>query len=351
MELTVKASNGAYNITVENGLLLRAGSEIKRVVGDATLFLVADQTAYAHHGKRLQNELAAANVRYKTLLLPPGEPTKCEAWLFRILSAFAAAKLSRKDYVAAFGGGVCGDITAFAASIYLRGVKYIGIPTTLLSQVDSSVGGKTAIDLPEGKNLVGSFYAPCRVLIDPLLLGTLPKEEFACGMAEVIKYGAIYDAKLFGRLLKEDVRKQLDEVIFCCVDLKRQAVEADEFDTGKRMLLNFGHTYGHVLERYCNYQTYSHGQAVAAGMARITRVTEAMGRTAPGTLDALLAVLKKYGLPDDTGGCAVPRAEGEPILALDKKSGTNTISYVILEKIGKAALLKLPKEENLLWKL
>lgn len=343
MELQVKTSGGGYGIRIENGLFDGLAEELCPIVDGGKLFVVTDDTVDGIYGTRLKKQLTGIDYAY--LVLPHGEQTKCLSVLGDIYRAFAAAGLSRTDCVLAFGGGVIGDITGFAAATYLRGVKYVGMPTTLLSQVDSSVGGKVAVDLDEGKNLVGSFYAPCRVLIDPELLQTLPARVFRDGMAEVIKYGAIRDAALFDTLCGE-IDGKLPEIIARCVDIKREIVERDEFDTGERMLLNFGHTFGHVVEKLGNYETYTHGEGVAIGMLRITQKSEAMGKTLPGTAKKLRGCLEKYGLVFD--GFTFDRDAAQAVMVLDKKSTRNTIRYVILDRIGCASVMELPKEDTFL---
>ena len=225
----------------------------------------------------------------RSLVLPHGEPTKSFQTLPEIYSAMLNAKISRSDLVIALGGGVIGDLTGFAASSFLRGVKLVQIPTSLLAQVDSSVGGKVAVDLPQGKNLAGAFYHPKLVLIDPDVLNTLPHHFISDGMGEVIKYGCIKDRTLFDRLCAhasfEDLKPELTEIIARCVDIKRVVVEADQFDTGERMLLNFGHTLAHTIEQYYHYERESHGEDVGIGMYQITRIAKEQGLTATGCAD------------------------------------------------------------------
>ena len=214
-------------------------------------------------------------------------------------------RLTRSDLVIALGGGVIGDLAGFAAASYLRGVKLIQIPTSLLAQVDSSVGGKVAVDLPQGKNLVGAFYHPKMVLIDPDVLDTLPQHFINDGMGEVIKYGCIKDAELFNSLCShssfEDLKADLTDVITRCVDIKREVVEADQFDKGERMLLNFGHTLAHTIEQHYNYERESHGEAVGIGMYQITKIAEEKGLTAPRCAEKIKKALDIYGLPSQCG--------------------------------------------------
>ena len=245
------------------------------------------------------------------------------------------AKISRSDLVIALGGGVIGDLAGFAASSYLRGVRLVQIPTSLLAQVDSSVGGKVAVDLPEGKNLVGAFYQPSLVLIDPLVLNTLKERFINDGMGEVIKYGCIKDADLFSTLEShssfEDLKEELPAIITRCVDIKRMVVENDQFDTGERMLLNFGHTLAHTIEQHFHYQRESHGEAVAIGMYQITRIAEEKGLTPKGTAERIQKVLKTYGLPFE---CGLTLGTLTEAIDLDKKNLNGNLNVILLHEIG-----------------
>ena len=348
MIIKVNASARSYDIIIEDNIFDKIGEIIKENTKGAKVFFVIDENVFNLYGEKLRKILADSGIEFLHFVLPSGEKSKCGDMLFKIYSCLAKNKISRKDTVIALGGGVCGDLTGFAAATYLRGVRLIQIPTTLLAQVDSSVGGKVAIDLDEGKNLAGCFYPPHLVVIDPCFLKTLSESVFNCGMAEVIKYGAIYDKNLFDTLCdKENLSKNLEKIIARCVDIKRIIVENDEFDTGERMILNFGHTYGHIVEKYFNYEKYSHGEAVAIGMAHITAISEKEGISEKGTYEKLVNLLKKYSLYKEE---KIPREKGEETLLLDKKSGTDFINYIVLEKIGKSKILKLNKEDNFLWK-
>ncbi len=348
MKLNVDAKNLTYEILIEKGSLLRIGTRVKNVISNHKLFVITDDNVNKYHGKTLKESLKNNDINFEFIVLKHGEKTKSLESAKYLYDYLTEKNISRKDYIAAFGGGVVGDLAGFVASTILRGVKFIQIPTTLLSQVDSSVGGKVAINLDGGKNLVGSFYPPCDVVIDPELLVTLPEDEFSCGMAEVIKYGAIYDKKLFNKLLECDVKENIEEIIYRCVDIKREVVNEDEFDLGLRMILNFGHTYGHIVESYYNLEKFNHGQSVAIGMEKITYATEKMGLTKEGTYKNLKEIFKKYDLHFED--VLISKEDGEKILFHDKKSETDSINYVIISEIGKCEILKLKKEENLLWK-
>ena len=255
MKLTVDLKENSYPIYIENGILKNAGSYISQIFTGRRIMVISDDQVYPLYGEKLMSTFTSWECH--TLILPHGEPTKNFRTLPEIYSALLKAKISRSDLVIALGGGVIGDLAGFAAASFLRGVKLVQIPTSLLAQVDSSVGGKTAVDLPEGKNLVGAFYHPKLVLIDPDVLDTLPERFIHDGMGEVIKYGCIKDAALFETLKRhgsfDSLKKELASVICRCVDIKRIVVEADQFDTGERMLLNFGHTLAHTIEQYYHY--------------------------------------------------------------------------------------------------
>ena len=334
MKLVVNLEKNSYPIYIENNILSQAGEYISEVFSGKRIMIVSDDQVFALYGETL---LSSLKDRYEChhLVLPHGESTKNFQSLPIIYSAMLKAKISRSDLVIALGGGVMGDLAGFAAASFLRGVKLVQVPTSLLAQVDSSVGGKVAVDLPEGKNLVGAFYQPSMVLIDPLVLNSLPERFIHDGMGEVIKYGCIKDAALFDTLEKynsfEELKEILPSVIERCVDIKRIVVEHDQFDTGERMLLNFGHTLAHTIEQYYHYERESHGEAVAIGMYQISLIAEEKGLTAPGTSERILNLLKKYGLPYE---CGLPMEELIGAIKLDKKNLDNKLNVVLLHEIG-----------------
>lgn len=346
MNLTVKTSNSSYNILIENSIFDRIGEVIKNVAENNAVYVITDRNVDRIYGEKFKNHLKNSNVKFKYKVLPDGERTKSLKTLFELYSELAKANITRKDYIIAFGGGVIGDLSGFLAATYLRGTGLIQIPTTLLAQVDSSVGGKTAVDLPEGKNLVGSFYPPQKVIIDPEFIKTLPKRVLNDGMAEVIKYGAIRDEKLFSLLENNDIKDVANEVISTCVRIKKDVVENDEFDTGERMILNFGHTYGHIVESAYNYETYTHGEGVAIGMLRITKKTEEMGITEKGIAKRLAGLLKKNNLLFDNVN--IEKEKARKILNLDKKSSESIIKYAVITKIGSSEIMPLDKNDDFL---
>ena len=344
--LTVSLPGRSYDILIERGLLDRAGEHCRAVLPKADkLFVVTDSTVGPLYLKRIIPPLEAAGFETAICEVPAGEGAKCAGELTRLWECMMDFGLTRTDAVIALGGGVVGDLAGFAAATILRGVDFIQIPTTLLSQVDSSVGGKVAIDLDHGKNLAGAFWQPKLVLMDPDTLDTLPDATFADGMAEVIKYGCIFDRTFFDFLAQRPSRTQLMEeiehILYKCCDLKRIVVEEDERDTGKRMLLNFGHTLGHAYELAGHYETWTHGQAVAAGMVRAAGLGEKLGVTPAGTAEAIARALVPLGLPTEIP-CTME--EYAAAVGLDKKGAGADISLILLEEMGRAVPHKMPKQ-------
>ena len=336
MKLTVNLGKKSYPIYIENDILSQAFRFIPEVFKGKRIMVISDDHVFPLYGGALLKGLDGLYECHH-LVLPHGESTKSFQSLPLIYSAMLKAKISRSDLVIALGGGVIGDLAGFAAASFLRGEKLVQIPTSLLAQVDSSVGGKVAVDLPEGKNLVGSFYQPSMVLIDPTVLNTLPKRFINDGMGEVIKYGCIKDAALFELLEKyssfEELKEVLPSVIECCVNIKRIVVEHDQFDTGERMLLNFGHTLAHTIEQRCNYERESHGEAVGIGMYQLTRIAEEQGLTAAGTSERILNLLKSYGLPYECGFTVNELLEA---ITLDKKNLDGKLNLILLKEIGES---------------
>lgn len=337
MKLTVNLEKNSYPIYIENGILTNAGKHISGCFHGKKIMIISDENVFPLYGKNLLSSLDSCGYECHSLVLPHGEPTKSFQTLPKIYSAMLSARISRSDLVIALGGGVIGDLAGFAASSFLRGVKLVQIPTSLLAQVDSSVGGKVAVDLPQGKNLVGAFYHPSLVLIDPDVLETLPPHFISDGMGEVIKYGCIKDSSLFKQLCShtsfEDLKPELTEIITRCVDIKRIVVEADQFDTGERMLLNFGHTLAHTIEQYYHYERESHGEAVAIGMYQITKIAEDRGLSAPGCSDKIRKALEIYGLPFS---CGLSMSSLTKAVSLDKKNLNGHLNIVLLKEIGES---------------
>lgn len=343
--LHVNLPGREYDILMEKNLLSNCGDLIAKRLSPAKAVVVTDETVNALYGNRVCDSIAASGTAVKRVVLPAGETTKCLAQLSRIYSEALSFSVTRKDVIVALGGGVIGDLAGFAAATLLRGMPLVQIPTTLLAQVDSSVGGKVAIDVPEGKNLVGAFYQPKLVLTDPDTLSTLSDRIFFDGLSEVIKYGLIADRKLFELLQscqsREEICAHILPIIHTCCDLKRAVVEADELDTGLRMILNFGHTLAHVAEKQYHYETYTHGQAVAFGMVQISKIGELLGLSPYGTADTIKSLVTRFGLPAEIA----LSDEIQSTLALDKKSMGNQINIVLLSEIGKAFTYQMPAAE------
>lgn len=342
--ITVAASRG-YDVLIGRGLLAEAGARIAAISAGRTAAVVTDTNVLPLYGAQLCESLEKAGFRVVTHAICAGEESKDLAHYGALLGFLGESGLTRSDAVVALGGGVVGDLAGFAAATYQRGVGFVQVPTTLLAAVDSSVGGKTAIDLPTGKNQAGCFYQPNLVLCDPDTLASLPEREYRCGCGEIIKYGMLYDAALFDSLRRKPVREQLERVIAACVDWKRRVVAADEFDTGERQKLNLGHTFGHAIET-CSGLSVPHGCAVAAGMALITRAAAKRGLCAPETLAALLDILKEYNLPTETEYRAAALAAAA---MADKKRAGNTVKLIVPEAVGRCRILPVPVQELTDW--
>ena len=335
--LRVNLNERSYDIVNEAGILQHCGTHIAPRLGGTRCFVVSDTNVAPRYGDAVLDSLAAAGLEATLLTIPAGERSKTPEMLAWLWEQMAQGGVTRTDAVIALGGGVVGDLAGFAAATMLRGVDYIQIPTTLLAQVDSSVGGKVAVDLVAGKNLAGAFYQPKLVLMDPETLTTLPDRVFADGMAEVIKYGCIWDEALFAKLerlgSRAAVMREITDITTACCDIKRQVVEQDELDLGIRMILNFGHTLGHVYEKAYHYETYTHGEAVAAGMVAAAKLGQKLGHTPAGTEERIAALLAAFGLPT---AIEAERTVCETVLGLDKKNQGKTIHFIFLERLGKA---------------
>ena len=347
--LTVDLPGRAYDILIQRGLLDQAGARIRAVLPRASrLFVVTDTNVLPLYHARVRDALREAGFQTQACAVPAGEASKSAGQLSDLWERMMAFGLTRTDAVVALGGGVVGDLAGFAAATVLRGVDFIQIPTTLLAQVDSSVGGKVAIDLQAGKNLAGAFWQPKLVLMDPDTLDTLDDRTFADGMAEVLKYGCIFDRAFFdflaGRPSRGALMADIESILYTCCDLKRSVVVRDERDTGERMLLNFGHTLGHAYELAGHYETWTHGQAVAAGMVLAARLGAELGVTpaeVPGQVEAAVAALD---LPTRID-CA--HADYAAAIGLDKKGAGEDITLILLEALGRAIPHKMPKAELL----
>ncbi len=326
-----------YDVLIGNGLLETLGSHAAALGKGKKVCILSDSNVWPLYGNQAAESLKEAGFLVESFVFPAGEQRKNGSTYLELLMFLAEQKLTRSDLIVALGGGVVGDLAGFAAATYLRGIRFIQVPTTLLAAVDSSVGGKTAIDLPQGKNLVGAFWQPSLVLCDTDCLNTLPGEIFRDGCAEVIKYGVLYDTELFSYLQQTGLDFDRERVIARCVEWKRDVVAQDEFDTGARMKLNLGHTIGHGVEASSNFEI-SHGKAVAIGMAIVAR-----SNSCPDTA-RIISVLEQFGLPTTCGYSA--EALYECALS-DKKRSGGTVNLIIPKTIGDCEIVPTPVEKIL----
>ncbi len=342
MKVVKVNTNTPYDILIERGLIKNCGELIRKVSRAEKVTVITDSNVGAIYSDKVVNSLKSAGFDVSVFTFPAGEKSKNLSTIANMYSHMADFRMSRGDLVVALGGGVTGDMAGFAAASYMRGISFVQIPTSLLAQVDSSVGGKTGVDIAQGKNLVGAFHQPILVIIDPDTLKTLPEYYINDGMAEVIKYGCIKDERLFKTLEDVNALDIIDDVIERCVSIKRDVVNRDEKESGERMLLNFGHTLGHSLEKIYNFDGLSHGQAVAVGMVMITRASETAGITEKGVTDRIASLCKKYNLPvSDNAGIK----EIAEVCASDKKAGNGYVNLVLLNKIGDSFTKKTPLGE------
>jgi 3-dehydroquinate synthase len=332
--MKVNLGKDSYEILIEQGLLEHIDEYIAPLFKGKKIVIISDDNVYPLYGKNIKDRLSH-HYEVNEIVLPHGEKTKRFDILPSIYSKLLSFKLTRTDLIIALGGGVIGDLAGFVASTFLRGLPLVQIPTSLLAQVDSSVGGKVAVDLEEGKNLVGAFKHPQLVIIDPLTLKTLDQRYINDGMGEVIKYGCIKDKTLFDTLASynnfDELYEDIDKIITTCVNIKRDVVEKDLYDFGDRLCLNFGHTLAHAIEQYYHYEQYSHGEAVSIGMVQLTRIAEKKNMCKKGTSQKIEEVVKKYNLP------TISHLKSEDLskaIALDKKNINAKLSYVLLHDIG-----------------
>ncbi len=338
-----------YEILVGSGLLDQSGPLSREVNGGVRALVVTDSNVGPLYAGRVLRSLEGAGYRAEAFTFPAGEASKRLATVEEAYAALAAGGFTRSDLIVALGGGVTGDMAGFAAATWLRGIDFVQIPTSLLAQVDSSVGGKTGVDIPQGKNLIGAFWQPVRVLADMETLDTLPAGFVRDGLGEIVKYACIAPClcggePLFDRLERGDALSPANrrETILACIDCKRGVVERDEREAGERKLLNFGHTLGHAMEKYYDYAGPTHGCAVAVGMAVLTAASEREGLTEPGTAARLAALLAALGLP-----ASDPAAPSDylPAVGMDKKRAGNGIDLVLLRRIGEAFVRRMPMAE------
>jgi 3-dehydroquinate synthase len=342
-ELRVELGDRAYPIHIGANLLDDAALFAPHV-RDRLAAIVTNETVAPLYAPRLEAALAAAGARTLRIVLPDGEAFKTWETLDTVFAGLLRAQADRRTILVALGGGVVGDIAGFAAATYQRGIAHLQVPTTLLAQVDSSVGGKTAINHPLGKNMIGAFHQPCAVVADTSTLATLPAREFAAGLAEVIKYGAIFDLSFLGWIEGNvaDLEGRRVEAVAYAIrrscEIKAAIVAEDERESGARALLNFGHTFGHAIESASGYGTFLHGEAVAAGMALAARFSAKLGRMPAADAERLIALLERLHLP--VRAPAFSRETWLEFMGRDKKNESGRVTLILLDALGRAAVAK-----------
>ncbi|MBQ8057753.1 MAG: 3-dehydroquinate synthase [Ruminococcus sp.] len=340
-KLKVDAMSATYEILIERDILSECDKFIAPVVRGKKAMIITDTNVAPLYLDKVETALKNGGFEVYSHIFKAGEQSKHLLTVADIYDCLSQNEFTRKDFIVALGGGVCGDISGFAASTYMRGIDFVQIPTTLLSQVDSSVGGKTGVDTKYGKNLVGAFYQPKLVLIDPNTLNTLTDHYFADGMGEVIKYGCIRNAELFDMLENVDVKENIEDIILECLKIKRDVVNEDERESGIRMILNFGHTAGHSIEKLSDFKL-SHGECVAKGMMLITLASEKLGLTEGGTTVKLIRLCRKCGLNSDIDYSIKDIAENAKN---DKKGSGNSLNIVLISKIGESFIHTIDKND------
>lgn len=336
----------AYDIVIGSGLLAR-DAVWDGLPASRDALVVSNDTVAPLYAAALRRQLARRHARVHEVVLPDGEAHKDWATLNRIFDALLGAGCDRKTVLYALGGGVVGDMTGFAAACYMRGVPFVQVPTTLLAQVDSSVGGKTAVNHPLGKNMIGAFHQPARVLCDLDTLASLPPRELSAGLAEVIKYGPIADAEFLGWLerempaLRAGDPHRLQQAVRRSCEIKAAVVAADEREGGLRAILNFGHTFGHAIEAGLGFGTWLHGEAVAAGMVMAAELSERLGLAAPGLTARLLRLIEAAGLPA-RGPAALSPEDYLTHMRVDKKAEAGDIRFVLIDGLGRAVVRPAP---------
>ncbi len=338
----VNLGERSYDIVVQVGVLTDVGRWMADFSLPPQVLVVADDNTAALFAASAMKSLKGAGFEPALALVPPGEGSKSLRMADQVFETAIRTGLDRNSAILALGGGVVGDLAGFVAATYLRGVPFFQVPTTLLSQVDSSVGGKVAVNHALGKNLIGAFYQPRGVMIDPKTLISLPEREFASGMAEVIKYGMIMDKDFLANLTADALAVmsrdsvQLESIIAQCCKMKAGVVERDEHDVGERMQLNFGHTAGHAIEAAGRFDRFTHGEGVALGMLVATRISEVEGLLPPGTVALVRSLLATYGLPVRAQGCKAE--ELIHYMGTDKKREAGKLRWVLLDSVGCAVI-------------
>ena len=344
MDRVIVNASTTYEILIDKGILDRTGEFAAQIKKSGKAAIITDDNVDKFYGERVIKSLESAGFSPKKFVFKHGEASKCHTTLLEIYDFLAENGYTRSDFIVALGGGVVGDTAGYAAATYMRGIDFIQIPTTVVSQADSSVGGKTAVDIAGGKNLVGAFHQPRLVVCDTDTLNTLTPEFFSDGMAEVVKHGMIKSAELFDILSTQDIKNNIVDIMKRNVSIKGQVVEYDERENGERMLLNFGHTLAHALEKYYNFTGLTHGCAVSIGMSVFTHIGERLGMTKTGVADKLDALLLKCGLPITDPALNDMKTLYELSLH-DKKHLASGMNIVICSDIGKSKIVKMSVEE------
>lgn len=348
-EIWVRLTSQSYPIQIDRGLLDRVGPTVVDLGARGRVAMVSNPKVDRLYGKRLREGARRAGLSTIRMVVPDGERYKTLQTVKRLYDGLIAHRTERSTFLLALGGGVIGDLAGFTAATYLRGIPLVQVPTSLVAQVDASIGGKTGVDHPKGKNLVGSFYQPRLVAIDPDLLTTLSDREYRAGLSEVVKYGVIADSEFFAFLEKSADRvaardpDALFHLVRRCCEIKAHVVQADERESGQRRILNFGHSLGHVLETLGGYKTYLHGEAVAIGMVAAARMAVLMGMFGAAESDRLASLLRRFGLE-----VSLPKLKVKDILKvlmLDKKVSGGKIHLVLPEKIGLVRVIGMGPDE------
>ncbi len=345
--IQVAHSGGEYPVYIGQSLLGTSSVWSRHLRG--RVLVVSDQTVAEHYLNRLKPVLGTVEHKHR-VILPEGEDQKTLANWQRLLDELVSLGAQRDATVVALGGGVVGDMAGFAAAAYMRGIRVIQAPTTLLAQVDAAIGGKTGVNLSAGKNLVGAFHAPSAVIVDVDTLNTLAERDFRAGLAEVVKYGAIRDPDFLAWMEQEAdalsarLPEALMQAIYRSAKNKAEVVAADEREAGQRALLNFGHTFGHALETATDYQRYRHGEAVSIGMCLAARLSEILGMAPLGVADRLKGLLDRLDLPTDLPQ-EVDRGQLLKLMRLDKKNEADQIRLVLLEDMGRAVVQPCPSDD------
>lgn len=336
---TVKVNASvSYDVVIGKDILHRTGELVSDVISPCKVAVISDDKVFPLYGDIVKKSLETAHFSVCEYVFPNGEQQKNLDTFAKILEFLASNRLCRTDIVVALGGGVCGDMAGFCAATYLRGIRFVQIPTTILAACDSSVGGKTAVDLEQGKNLAGAFHQPSLVICDTDTFSTLDERQVSCGFAEIIKYGVIRDSRLFEALIHKSM--DIESIITRCVEIKRDIVQNDEKESGERKLLNFGHTLGHAVEKHSGF-SLTHGDAVSVGMVMISEISEKLG-LCNGVSERLRQLSEIYGLPC---GYSISKDEMLRIASGDKKVDADKITLVIPRSIGECELRKVSLSE------